>query len=250
MIRAIVVDDEQGAINILAKHIKRYCGDVRVVATANTISEAEVAILRHKPELVFLDIEMPGGNGFELLDRFKNPSFEVIFITGYDKYAIKAFNYATIDYLLKPIEVSDLSNSIERFKERTAHKFQKERYEFLLQNIGHTAQDFKKIVIPSRKGFKIVNISDIVFCQASRSYCDIHLISGEVIFSSKTLREMEEILPDHLFFRTHKSYLINLNMCSSYENTDEQIILLTKHSIPLTARLKKDFVDKLQQTNT
>lgn len=248
MIKAIIVDDELKARSSICKLIERYTDEVKVVAQAENIQEAEKQIILHKPELVFLDIEMPTGNGFQLLEQFEKPNFEVIFITAYDKYAVNAFKYATIDYLLKPIDVSQLNNAINRYKEKAEYKFQKERYEFLLQNINHPSNDFKKIIIPSRKGFKILNVADILYCKASRSYCDIHLLSGEIIYSSKTLREMEDTLPKQIFFRTHKSYLININMCKGYENIDEQLKMLTGELIPLAARHKQDFVEAVQRT--
>jgi two-component system LytT family response regulator len=248
MIKAIIVDDESIARRSLSKLIERYVSEVQVVAQAENIQEAEKQIHQYKPDLIFLDIEMPTGNGFKLIEKFENPTFDVIFITAYDKYAIQAFNYATIDYLLKPIDVTKLTKSIERFKEKAAYKFQKERYEFLLQNINHPSNEFKKIIIPSRKGFQIINVADIIYCKASRSYCDIHLLSGEIIYSSKTLREMEETLPKQIFFRTHKSYLVNTNMCKSYESNDEQLKIITGELIPLSSRHKQEFIELVQST--
>jgi len=242
MIKAIIVDDEMSARNVLSKLLNKYCEEVQVVATAENVDEAEKKIIQTNPDIVFLDIEMPGANGFDLLERFSNPTFEVIFTTAYQEYALKAFRYSAIDYLQKPIDFRLLIEAVVRHKQKADNRFQKERYDLLMSNIHYDNKELVKIAIPTSNGFTFTQISDIVYCKASRVYCDIHLLSGEVIIASKSLKEFTELLPNNLFFRCHKSYLINLNHCIEYNRSEEQILLLNNDSVPLSQRSKSEYL--------
>ena len=242
MIKAIIVDDELSARNVLSKLLEKYCEEIQVVATAENVDEAEKKIIHANPDIVFLDIEMPGANGFDLLERFTNPTFEVIFTTAYEEYALKAFRYSAIDYIQKPIDFRLLIEAIGRYKQKVDNRFQKERYELLMRNMHFNSDQMVKIAIPTSNGFKFTQMSDIVYCKASRVYCDIHLLSGEIITASKSLKDFSELLPTNLFFRCHKSYLINLNHCVEYNRSEEQILLLNKDSVPLSQRSKSEYL--------
>ena len=245
-IKAIIVDDEFRAIKTLRTLIDRYCEDVNIIATAEDVDEAEMAIHKYKPDIVFLDIEMPNSNGFELLERFKTPDFEVIFTTAFEEHAIKAFRYSVIDYLQKPIHYSYLIEAIGRYKQKANNKFQKERYELLLQNMYYDVNSFDKLAIASREGFQVVNVADIVYLKGDGAYSEVYLVSGKKIVSSKHLKELQEMLPRDTFFRCHKSYLINLNLCTEYVRSQEQIIMINKDIIPLASRSKTEFIKLLQ----
>jgi two-component system LytT family response regulator len=243
MIKAILVDDEKSARQTLSKLIEKYCTDVQIVGYAESVDEAEKLILQSKPDIVFLDIEMPEKNGFELLELFKAPNFEVIFTTAYQDYALKAFRYAAIDYLQKPIDFRLLIQAIGRYKQKAENRFQKERYELLMSNIHFNNQEVDKIAIPTSRGFKFTQVSDIVYCKANGVYSELYLLNGIVISASKSLKELVELLPEKLFFRSHKTYLININHCVEYNRAEELILMLNKDLIPLSKRSKPLYLE-------
>ena len=243
MIKAILVDDEKSARQTLTKLIEKYCTDVQIVGHAENVDEAERIILQSNPDIVFLDIEMPEKNGFELLELFKSPNFEVIFTTAYQDYALKAFRYAAIDYLQKPIDFRLLIQAIGRYKQKAENRFQKERYELLMSNMHFNNKEMDKIAIPTSSGFKFTQVSDIVYCKANGVYSEIHLLDGTVISGSKSLKEIEELLPNELFFRCHKTYLINTNHCVEYNRAEELILMLNKDLLPLSKRSKPLYLE-------
>jgi len=247
IIKSIIVDDEFKARNSLQKLLARYCEEVKIVASLDNVNDAEMAIRKYNPDVVFLDVEMPDYNGFDLLERFNSPDFEVIFTTAHPKFAINAFRYSAIDFLQKPIDFRLLTESVERYKQKTDNKYQKERYELLFQNMHFNPNSFNKITIPTREGFQFINVADIVCIKADRAYCDVHLLTGRVIIASKPLKDLEETLPNTLFYRCHKSYLINLNLCTEYVRSEDQIIMINKDIIPLASRSKSEFVTLLQE---
>lgn len=246
MIKALIVDDEIMARNSLYKLLGKYCPDVKCIGTSENVSEAFEAIQKLKPDIVFLDIEMPGENGFKLLERFKILPFEVIFTTAYSEHAIKAFRYAALDYLCKPIDFRLLIESVGRFKEKQDKWQRQERMELLLQNLNNTSSEFRKIALPTSNGYLFEQLSKIVYCQANINYTYIHLLNGKKILVSKTLKEFENTLPTEFFFRAHKSYLINMNLISEYCREGDCVILVDNSRIPIATRLKKSFLERVK----
>ena len=246
MIKALIVDDEEIARQTLSALIDKNCKDIQIIGFAEDVEEAEKLIIQAKPEIVFLDIEMPGKNGFELLELFQNPTFEVIFTTAYQEYALKAFRYAAIDYLQKPIDFRLLIQAIGRYKQKAENHFQKERYELLLKNIHFNSKEVIKIAIPTSDGYTFTQLSDIVFCKASKVYSEINLLNGDTIYASKSLKDLEELFPNNIFFRCHKSYLLNLNHCIEYKKTEEMILMLNNDLIPLSQRSKAEFFERFK----
>ena len=245
MIKALIVDDEAKARTSLHKLLKRYCQDVKVVATAESVEEAFEHIQNFKPQLVFLDIEMPEENGFQLLERFKNPNFEIIFTTAYADYALKAFRYAALDYLSKPIDFRLLIEAIGRFKEKQEVQFTHERMSLLLENLNNSPNTFEKIALSTPEGYLFEHLNNIVFCQASGSYTTVHLLDGREVLVSKYLKDLEELLPQETFFRTHKSYLVNLNLVQKYCREEDCVFLAENSKIPVATRLKKSFLERV-----
>lgn len=237
-IKAIIVDDEIKARNSLAKLLSKYCEDVSVITSVDNVNDAEYAIRKHKPEIVFLDVEMPEDNGFELLKRFKQPTFEVIFTTAHPRFAQQAFRYSAIDFLQKPIDFRLLVESLDRFKEKTENKFQKERYEMLLRNMHFDASNFNKLAIPTVKGFTFINIADIVYVKANRMYSEVYLLNGDVLLASKPLRYIGDLLSESIFYRCHKSYIVNLNMCTELIRSEDYLIMVNHAKIPLSSNSK------------
>ena len=216
MISAIIVEDEKVSRKVLTEYIKKYCPDIQLLGEAGNIDEAQKLIEQNKPQLVFLDIEMPKGNGFDLLERFKNINFEVIFVTAFNDYAIQAFNFSAAYYLLKPISIDELIKSVEKIKHILAEKTQWSPTKILLENIQNAIGQEQKIALPLLNGFEVVKTSDIVRCQANDNFTEFYFVNGKKMMICRTLKFYEELLKDHGFLRVHKSHLVNKNHIKRY----------------------------------
>ena len=248
MINAIIIDDEAKARESLKKTITSYCPEINVLAMGNNVDEAVKLINQLSPDLVFLDIEMPNGNGFTLFDKIRKPSFSTIFTTAYEEYAIKAFRIAALDYLTKPIDFRQLQEAVARYKNKQKIELKEQRLELLIENITNRPTEFNKIALPDNEGYTMVKISDIIYCQADGSYTIVHLLNGKKIITSKLLKLIEELLPTQTFYRIHKSYIVNLNLIKQYIKVDgNQVILENDIRLDVSERNKKDFLEKLLQ---
>lgn len=245
-IRTIIIDDEEGARESLANILARYFDEVEVVAKADNINDGERIIKEEKPDLVFLDIEMPMGNAFDLLERFETVDFGIIFITAYDQYAIQAIKFSALDYLLKPIDPDDLKNAVERFKERHAKPNEhNDRIDALRQNLAAPKRP-TKIGIPESDGIVFVAINDITRCESDGNYTIIKLTNGSKILSSKTLGDYEDMFTHSNFFRVHRSHLVNLDHLSKYVKGEGGYVILSDGSeIEVARRKKSEFMERL-----
>ncbi|XZF14226.1 LytR/AlgR family response regulator transcription factor [Chitinophagaceae bacterium MMS25-I14] len=214
MLTAVIVDDKPANIQTLKEMFLSYCPTVTVVGSATDIDSAYLVINQVLPEVVFLDIEMTGGTGFDLLQKFRSIPFEVIFTTAYDQYAIRAFRENALDYLLKPIDIDALQQAVIRAEK---HIGLKQTNDNLARYLQQSAVPFSsKISLPVQDGYLFVDYHEIVRCEASGSYSNIYLTNGEKIIVSMRLKECEDILPSRLFFRVHHSHVINLQCVSRY----------------------------------
>jgi len=239
MIEAVLVDDENKAREYLTNIISKNCPNIRIIGYASNAEEGFQIIDELKPSLVFLDVEMPGGNGFDMLERFDSVNFDVIFTTAYDHYAIKAIEYSAIGYLMKPISKDRLTEAVEKVNARKANQVTLDSsIELLLSNLK-TDSVPQRIAIPDSKGLSFVNIDDIVRCQSAGNYCILHLVEGRTVTSTKTLKEFEELLSEYNFFRIHQSHLINLNNVNHYTKGREGQVELSDGSKVDIARSKK-----------
>ena len=236
--KAIIIDDEHLSLATLAKMLERHCPEVSVLELCSTPQEGVDAIGRLDPELVFLDIAMPGMNGFELLASLPSIEFDVIFTTAYDEYALRAFKVSAIDYLLKPIEEAELIRSVQKVRAKQEHSISKEHMHLLLTNLSSN-DGFAKLAIPSLEGLVFVNVEDILHCDADRNYTIIHTTSGQHVFS-KTLKEIERLLPAEMFFRTHQSHLVNLRHVSKYLKGSGGQLVLSNGTHVRVAKAKKE----------
>ena len=242
MLRAIIIDDEAKGRLGLKEKLKYYCPDVQVIAEAANGVEGIAAIEMHRPEVVFLDIEMPGMNGFQMLNELKEKKFHLIFTTAYDQYAIKAIKYAAFDYLLKPIDIEELRLAIANIKSKGKTDI-KDQAELLQQNIQHPKKQLNKLAIPTLEGLFFYDINDVVHLEANSNYTNIHFSNKTKIIASKTLKEFEELLPEEIFFRTHHSHLINLNYIKRYIKGDGgQIELQNGVYVDVSRRKKEEFL--------
>jgi two-component system LytT family response regulator len=242
MITAIIIDDEAKGRLALREKLSAYCPLVKVIAEAGNGQEALLLIQHHKPQLIFLDIEMPRMNGFEMLNALPEKNFHVIFTTAYDQYAIKAIKYAAFDYLLKPIDIEELKTAVEKIELKETNQTKKQA-ELLQQNMEHPKKQLNKLAIPTLEGLLFFDINDIIHLEANSNYTFIYFSGKPKITASKTLKEFEDILPESIFFRTHHSHLINLNYIKRYIKGDGgQIELQNGTYVDVSRRKKEEFL--------
>jgi two-component system LytT family response regulator len=242
-IRAILVDDEEGARDVLENLLLRFCPDVELIAKCNHVLQAVDVINKEQPDLVFLDIEMPNYSGFEIVTFFKDLNFEIIFVTAYDQYAIRAFEIAAIDYLLKPIDIERLKNAVARVVQQRNIEQQSQRLSLLSNTLE--SKQLKNIVISDKGQQNIVSIESIIAIEAQESYCTIHT-SEKTYIASKNLKHFETVLesvPD--FFRVHKSWLVNKKCIKQYSKSDLSIQLSNGLTTKLSKYKKAEFEEAL-----
>lgn len=249
MIEAIIVDDEVKNRQGLAKMLDQFCPDVKLVGLAEGVDKAIKLIKEHDPAIVFLDIEMPEKNGFDLLEHFENPRFEVIFTTAHADYAIKAIKFAALDYLLKPVNINELKVAVEKAIKQIDGRNERgpdERISILRDNRDDKNFNFKRIALPSSNGLEFYKVDGIIRCEADRSYCKFHLASGDKVMVSKPLSEFEELLEECQFFRIHKSNMVNLNHVVRYvKGRGGYVVLTDGNHVDVSARRKEELMRKL-----
>ncbi|MBC8985051.1 response regulator transcription factor [Pedobacter sp. N36a] len=226
MINAIIIDDEQHNIENIKNIIDKYRSDITIVAVAEDADEGISAIKAYTPDLVFLDIQMPGKSGFELLSSLPGLNFEVIFITAHDKYGIQAIKFSALDYLLKPINIKEFNEAIDKAKQKINTKKQNHHIENLLEYLKAGNKESPKIALPTLKEIMYVRIADIIRCEATNNYTSFFLQNGEQVLVCKTLKDFAELLRPHQFVRTHQSHLVNIQFVKSYLKEDGGTLLL------------------------
>lgn len=246
-IRVVVVDDEKDARESLQLLIEQfYSQDVEVVASVSSVKEAVAAIIEHNPDIVFLDIEMPKENGLQLFDYFTDgPRFDVVFITAFQQYALKAFRFAALDYLLKPVDYKELGETIERYRKRNFIN-PDVRIATYFNNLSNELEINRKIVLPSRNGYNIVKLNTIVYCEAEHNYSSIYTADDKMFTISNTLKYLEDMLPADVFFRAHKSYLVNLNYVKSYDRKRGVLVLDNNKALEVAYRRAEELIVALK----
>lgn len=243
MIRAVIIDDEKLARDVICNYLNEYCPDVEVVAQASSVKTALSAIQKTTPDLVFLDIEMPDGTGFDLLNAFGKIDFKIIFVTAYSEYAIKAFRFSAIDYLLKPVKIDELIDAVARVRSAGTTGISSEIITSLLNNLRSSSPRQSTLIIPNIKGFEVLRVADIIMCQAD-GYCTNFLLSGNrKVVSSKNLKHFDGLLEDQNFLRVHHSYLVNLDHVTGYTRQGE-ILLSEGQKAFLGDSYKNEFVKR------
>jgi two-component system, LytTR family, response regulator len=246
MITAIIIDDEPKGRLALHQKLQTYCPEVAVVAQAEDGSEALILIEKYRPQLIFLDIEMPKMNGFEMLNAIAEKDFHIIFTTAYDQYAIKAIKFAAFDYLLKPVDIEELRQAVFKIKDKETHQT-KQQVELLQQNSMRFAKkQLNKLAIPTLEGLLFYDLKDIVHLEATSNYTIIYFTDNSKIIASKTLKEFDELLPEDTFFRTHHSHIINLTFIKRYiRGNGGQIELQNGTLIEVSRRKKEAFLQAI-----
>ena len=251
MIRTIIIDDEPSAVSVLTTLLQKHCkDDIELLATANDPEDGKQLIEQLHPDLVFMDVEMPGMTGVDLVKSFKSPTFRVVFVTAYDAYALEAFRVSAVDYLLKPIGSEDVIKVVQKIKNDVRNElgklsFQLQQLDKLLNN--HSDSSDQKIGIAMSDKIVFVNFGNIIYCEASGPYTHVFLIDGQKLVSSKALGEFESQLSANKFFRIHHHYLINLNKVKEFQRHDGGYVIMENNKeLEVSQRKRKDFLDAIQ----
>ncbi|MBN4081670.1 response regulator transcription factor [bacterium AH-315-C07] len=240
MLKAIIVDDEEKARFNLKSLVSDYCDEVLVTDMVGTVAEAQEAIDGSKPDLVFLDINMKNETGFDLLKKVRECSFETIFTTAHDQYAVEAFKFNAVDYLLKPIDIQELIEAIKRVEARVKKGNDHTHISSLLELVNSNQTTIDKIGLPTMEGLIFIKICEIVRCEANDNYTFFFTMQGGKVLVSKTIKYYEELLKGHNFFRTHQSHLVNLEHIQKYVRGEGGYIEMCDGSSVLVSRRKKE----------
>lgn len=244
-IKAIIVDDEKHGRENLSGILQKNSPDVLILGQADSVDAAVVLVERLKPDLVFLDIEMPGANGFQLLERLPKINFEVIFVTAYDSYAIKAIRFSAVDYILKPINLNDLKSAVEKVADRLKRKEENKRIQELYRNLNQPENP--RIGLPTGDRIEFIEVANIIHCRGEGNYTHIYLTNKERLLVAKTLIEFEDLLKDYQFIRTHKSHLVNLKHVNAFIKADGGALKLSNgENVAISRRRRITVVEKLK----
>lgn len=248
MIRTIIIEDEQKSRELLDAMIRTHCPDLDVVGFASDVQEGVELINTAIPDLVFLDISMPNGTGFEVLEQVAGKNFELIFATANDQYALKAIKFSACDYLLKPIDVDELKTAVEKVKNRKKNKSGVDNLKFLIEQLKRSDENFQKITLPTGNAYEIVNIKDIIRCEADGSYTTFYLSDKRKLVISSGLKHYEELLPEIDFIRVHHHHLINMNHVIRFLKEDGGYAIMSDGSkIEISRRKKEAFMERLNR---
>lgn len=244
MIRCILIDDENNSLEMMEWLIKTYCPQVSIEAMCNSSEKGIEAIRKFRPDVVFLDIEMPHMNGFDMLEQFDKLFFDVVFCTAYDQFAIRAFKYSALNYLLKPVDPADLQETVRRIEEKKPSP-SKEQIEMLLQNIRESAKPpVQRIALTTNDGMIFVSTQDILYCEAESNYTSVILKGGKKVLVSKVLKDIDETLSGSNFYRIHNSYLINLNHIKKYVRGDGGYVIMENDvTISISRSRRHEFME-------
>ncbi len=244
MIKAVIVDDEPKAIQSLSWELNHFSDEIEVIKSFTSPEDAIVYLDQNPPDCLFLDIQMPTMDGFQFLEKLKNPTFPVVITTAYNEFAIKALKHEAIDYLLKPIDSDDLEETLKKIKKYNSKLFNSTKFEEAL-SIFNTKYQQKKVTINTDGKLIFLNVDDVLFVESDGNYSTIVTTDGQKILITKKLKEVNDILPEHYFFRIHNSYIINLNKIKEFIKNEGYVVMESNHKIPVARQRKSDFLEKL-----
>ncbi|MBI3501588.1 MAG: response regulator transcription factor [Bacteroidetes bacterium] len=245
MINAIIIEDEKKSASALEELLKRNCPEVSLLGKAGSVKEGYDLFYKTKPDLIFLDVMLGDGSGFDVLEKLSDLKFEVIFTTAHEKFAIKAIKYSALDYLLKPIDAEELKIAVGKIAGRNQKFSNEENLRSLLENVKQKEDQFSKITFPSGHAYEIVSIKDIIRCEANDNYTNVFLSNGKKLLVSGTLKQYEDLLPEKDFVRVHHSNLINMAHMVRFMKEDGGYAEMSDGSKVEVSRRKRD--DLLQR---
>jgi two-component system, LytTR family, response regulator len=241
MIKAIIIDDEQHCVQALISDLQNHCPSIEVLNTCFSAKEGIMAIKKLDPDLIFLDVEMPWMNGFEMLEIVGEIKFSIIFTTAHDEFAAKAFRISAVDYLLKPIDATDLKAAVHKVENKMEQGSSLHHISNLLRNIRHPSGEHR-IALPQREGYEFIDVSTIVYCQAEGAYTKVFILDKKPMLISRTLGDVEELLPPEIFQRIHHSTLINVTYISQFLRTDGGYVVLKNGEKLSVSKAKKEML--------
>ncbi|MEM9646980.1 MAG: LytTR family DNA-binding domain-containing protein [Bacteroidota bacterium] len=248
ILNVVIVEDEKKSRETLKALLEEFCKDVKVIGMASNVDEAVKVLSVMSPDVVFLDIELQTGQGFDVLDRIKDPTFEVIFTTAFEKYAIKAIKFSSLDYLLKPIDLDELKQAVEKARNRMDTNVYRQQIDTLMQNLSKETYKQEKICLATTGGMEFIAIEDIVLCKADGSYTSFVLKNKNKLMVSKHLKEYEALLGEHQFMRVHNSYVINLKEVKKYVKADGGYIMMSNDMhVSLSPRKKDELMEAMKR---
>lgn len=247
MITCVIIDDEKLAREALRLMLERYFSDkVKILAMAAGLKEGVLEIYQHHPDLVFLDIEMPDEDGFRIFNYFQQVNFSLVFTTAYKEYAIKAIKVAALDYILKPISLDSLQESIALFEKKKQPGIPAENIERLVQSLTQSSQNKEKVALPTLNGFQMERVNSILYCEADQNYTHVFTTEGGKVLVSNPISIVQQMLPPEIFFRIHKSHLVNLNYVKTYSRTDGfHVVLENGTRLSVASRRNDEFLKAL-----
>ncbi|MEO5593857.1 MAG: LytTR family DNA-binding domain-containing protein [Chitinophagaceae bacterium] len=243
MINAIIIDDESHCLATLSLLLKEYCPEISVLDKCSSAKKALEAVEKYKPDLLFLDIEMPSMNGFEMLEQFKQINFAIIFTTSYDQYAIKAIRFSALDYLLKPVDPDELVIAVKKVRQQQLPVA--EQFQMLLKQVQGKGFQFYKFAVPTIEGYELIPADQVIYLEANDNYTYIYLKNKTTVIACRILKDVEEQLRDFSFFiRVHHSYMVNLNEVTKYIRGEGGYLIMTDGSTVNVSRSRKDALMK------
>lgn len=244
MIKAVIIDDEKNNQELISNLLKSYAENIQVVGSADSVESAYKTIHEHQPDLIFLDIQMPDGTGFDLLKKFEKINFKIIFVTAHQEFAIEAFKYSALDYILKPLSPANLLAAVKKAEETMGNDELNMKLKILLNNIAEPIKNKKKIVLKTMERIYSVDLDDIIRFESDGGYTKVYLTDGKRIMVSKTMKEYDDLLMDAGFLRVHHSHLINMNHLFCFEKAEGHVVMKDDSIVPVSNR-KKDHLMEL-----
>lgn len=244
-LKAVIVDDEEASRDTLKNYLGKYCSHVEVLALADSVKSGIEAIHKHQPDIVFLDVEMPYGNAFDLLEQVKDARFETVFVTAFSHYAMKALNLSASYYLLKPIEIDELINAVDKIRAQKEKNKDSFRTKILIENIQAINKQLQKVVLPLLDGFEVIPMKDIIRCQANDNFTDFVLADGRKILICRTLKFYESMLEEYDFCRIHKSHMVNIQHVKKYlKGKGGQVVMSDNSTVDVSPNRKDELLGR------
>ncbi len=244
--KAIIIEDEERSRQVLQNLVQTYCPELDVLGTADSVASGIEAIQKHQPDLVFLDVQINGGTGFDVLDKVRGANLSVIFTTAYDQYALKAFKFSAIDYLLKPIDIEELKNAVRKAISSGDRSDNQYKIQNLLSNLKNPTED-PVLLVSTQEAVEFIRIRDIIRCEASGAYTQLYLRDRKPVMVSKIIKDFEFLLQDYGFYRVHQSHLINLKEVQKFVKSENYLLMRDGAQIQLARSRKDEFFNILHK---